>query len=152
MTNSLFNCQRSKLMRSQTEQIVPVCLSFQEFKFLVVLLVLFIISSTNTVRVICLIYIATIAHATVGAGGDLDSLTCSSSSASLNNTEICMEPNERTPLLSSSVSSQASPTSAAPGFYTKECLNWRTIGLLVMFTAGLSVATYLLWRESKLYH
>ncbi|KAL7734042.1 hypothetical protein ACLKA6_011727 [Drosophila palustris] len=89
-----------------------------------------------------------VAHASVGAGGDLDRLTCPSSSASLNSTEICMEPNERTPLLSSSVSSQASPTLTAPGFYTKECLNWRTIGLLVMFTAGLSVATYLLWRET----
>ncbi|KAH8369735.1 hypothetical protein KR093_000738, partial [Drosophila rubida] len=53
-------------------------------------------------------------------------------------------PNEHTPLLMpSSVSA-----SSTPAFYTKECLNWRIIGLLVMFTAGFGVASYLLWRET----
>ncbi|KAH8302254.1 hypothetical protein KR044_004512, partial [Drosophila immigrans] len=52
------------------------------------------------------------------------------------------EPNEHTPLL---LPASASRSSA---FYTKECLNWRIIGLLVMFTAGFGVASYLLWRET----
>ncbi|XP_034481147.1 peptidoglycan-recognition protein LD isoform X2 [Drosophila innubila] len=86
-----------------------------------------------------------VAHVTDGGDHD-DSLT--SSTVSFNSTEICIESNERTPLLSRSDSSQETPTSTAPCFYTKECLNWRTIGLLVMFTIGLAVATYLLWREN----
>ncbi|KAH8415626.1 hypothetical protein KR222_006795, partial [Zaprionus bogoriensis] len=63
------------------------------------------------------------------------------------------EPNERTPLLadrtgSSFASGSSSSSSTSTSIYAKECLNWRTIGLLVMFTSALALATYLLWQET----
>ncbi|XP_060654306.1 peptidoglycan-recognition protein LD isoform X1 [Drosophila nasuta] len=75
------------------------------------------------------------------------------SSTSSEESLITIAPNERTPLLlGHRVSASASAhDSSSPSFsssmYTKECLNWRIIGLLVMFTTGLGVASYLLWLE-----
>lgn len=64
--------------------------------------------------------------------------------------EVGSEPDERTPLLNRADSESSSLT--APSSYPKECINWRTIGLLVMFILALSLATYLLYQESKSHH
>ncbi|XP_032599268.1 peptidoglycan-recognition protein LD isoform X1 [Drosophila grimshawi] len=75
-------------------------------------------------------------------GGDL--VTATSSCVGHHSTVISMEPNERTPLLATGTVRPAS----LPAIYTKECLNWRIIGLLLMFIAGLVLSIYLLWRQT----
>ncbi|EDW18685.2 peptidoglycan-recognition protein LD [Drosophila mojavensis] len=97
-----------------------------------------------------------VVHATVG-GGLHPSCTSPKYTGSCDNyqhIEVYMEPTERTPLLPSgrSSTSETSSTSAtvllSPAIYTKECINWRTIGLLLMFISGLVMATYLLWQQT----
>lgn len=66
--------------------------------------------------------------------------------------EVGSEPDERTPLLNRADSESSSSSLTAPSGYPKECINWRTIGLLVMFILALSLATYLLYQESKSHH
>ncbi|XP_064547473.1 peptidoglycan-recognition protein LD [Drosophila montana] len=98
---------------------------------------------------------ANVAHATVG--GDLNSscITTSSRASSYLSLETSVEPNEHTPLLAASGtastdSARASSTTAVgTAIYTKECFNWRIIGLLLMFINGLVLATYLLWRQTS---
>lgn len=58
---------------------------------------------------------------------------------------------ESTPLLAGTVSTSTSSSSATPSSssLTKDCLNWRSVGLLLMCASALGLAVYLLWRQSE---
>lgn len=78
-----------------------------------------------------------------------DTTTPNGSLGTTNDTIICIledrEVSETTPLLRTGNSSTTPPTSI-----TKDCLNWRSVGLLAMCASGMSLAIYLLWRQSEL--
>ncbi|XP_017138530.1 peptidoglycan-recognition protein LD isoform X1 [Drosophila miranda] len=56
------------------------------------------------------------------------------------------ESSESTPLLDKA----AAPPPSPPSNHTKDCLNWRSVGLLVMCVSALGLAVYLLWRQTQL--
>ncbi|KAH8351437.1 hypothetical protein KR059_002403, partial [Drosophila kikkawai] len=53
---------------------------------------------------------------------------------------------ETTPLLAATISSSSSSSSSS---LTKDCLNWRSVGLLLMCASSLGLAVYLLWRQTQ---
>ncbi|KAH8379925.1 hypothetical protein KR009_008088, partial [Drosophila setifemur] len=59
--------------------------------------------------------------------------------------------NESTPLLRAVYSSNTSSSSTSQASsLRKDCLNWRSVGLLAMCASALALATYLLWRQTQL--
>ncbi|XP_032309505.1 peptidoglycan-recognition protein LD isoform X2 [Drosophila ananassae] len=80
-----------------------------------------------------------------------DSTTPNGSLGSTDHIIICVsedsEVSESTPLLRTSNSSFITPP---PASITKDCLNWRSVGLLAMCASGVSLAIYLLWRQTQL--
>ncbi|XP_020798225.1 peptidoglycan-recognition protein LD isoform X1 [Drosophila serrata] len=52
---------------------------------------------------------------------------------------------ETTPLLRTTMSTSTSSSSSL----TKDCLNWRSVGLLLMCASSLVLAVYLLWRQTQ---
>ncbi|KAH8296152.1 hypothetical protein KR054_002347, partial [Drosophila jambulina] len=52
---------------------------------------------------------------------------------------------ESTPLLAATGSTSSSNSSSL----TKDCLNWRSVGLLLMCASSLGLAVYLLWRQTQ---
>ncbi|XP_037720282.1 peptidoglycan-recognition protein LD isoform X2 [Drosophila subpulchrella] len=51
---------------------------------------------------------------------------------------------------SSATSSSSSSPSSGNAILTKDCLNWRSVGFLVMCASALALAVYLLWRQTQM--
>ncbi|XP_017100140.2 peptidoglycan-recognition protein LD isoform X1 [Drosophila bipectinata] len=68
------------------------------------------------------------------------------------------EVSESTPLLRAANSSTTPALATATAFasrststsITKDCLNWRSVGLLAMCSSAMALAIYLLWRQTQL--
>ncbi|XP_022218730.2 peptidoglycan-recognition protein LD [Drosophila obscura] len=60
---------------------------------------------------------------------------------------IAVDVNESSPLLDKAA---ASASASPPLNHTKDCLNWRSVGLLAMCCCALGLAAYLLWRQTQL--
>ncbi|KRF84333.1 uncharacterized protein Dvir_GJ13194, isoform B [Drosophila virilis] len=98
---------------------------------------------------------ANVVHVPVGGNLNTSCISTSSRASTYLRLETSAEPNEHTPLLaargtSSPDSARTSATTAVgTAIYTKECFNWRIIGLLSMFISAMVLATYLLWRQTS---